>query len=173
MDMSTYRSVNISNDRPGARQRIADAASQLFAEQGFAATSMRQIASVAGVTKPMVYYYFGSKDDLHRRMVEEATVGVKACLNAAIAPAGSCHDKLTRLAAAHAQLSTISVELTGGGHHELVAEAIRAVLAEGELCREIRSVEPDVFTAVFCGGLAANDPTALVDILWRGLTCPA
>ena len=43
---------------------LLDAAERLFATQGYAATSVRQIVSEAGVTNPMLYYYFGSKEEL-------------------------------------------------------------------------------------------------------------
>src|SRR3954471_3227822 len=44
--------------------RILDTAERLFAESGFAATSLRQIISEAGVNLAAVHYHFGSKDEL-------------------------------------------------------------------------------------------------------------
>jgi AcrR family transcriptional regulator len=56
------------------RQRILDVALDLFIEQGFDGTSLRQIAERLGVTKAALYYYFESKDDillaLHMRIHE-------------------------------------------------------------------------------------------------------
>lgn len=46
------------------KNRILDVAERLFAEQGFAATSMRTITSEAGVNLSAVNYHFGSKDGL-------------------------------------------------------------------------------------------------------------
>lgn len=46
-----------------ARERIVNAAAVLFREQGYAAVSLRQIASEAGVTTGSVYHHFASKDD--------------------------------------------------------------------------------------------------------------
>lgn len=43
------------------RQRIIDAAEQLFMLQGFAATSTRQIAEKVGITQPNLYYHFPNK----------------------------------------------------------------------------------------------------------------
>ena len=56
----------------GARQRLLDAAIALFAENGYAATSVREIVSKAGVTKPVLYYYFGSKEGLFRAIIDVA-----------------------------------------------------------------------------------------------------
>jgi AcrR family transcriptional regulator len=46
------------------RGRLVDAAVDLFSAQGYDATSMRAIAEKVGVTKPALYHYFASKDDL-------------------------------------------------------------------------------------------------------------
>lgn len=50
-------------DRP-TKDRILDAAEELFAEHGFAATSMRQLTQAAGVNLAAVHYHFGSKEAL-------------------------------------------------------------------------------------------------------------
>lgn len=46
------------------RARIRDSALVLFGRDGFAATSVRAIASAAGVSPGLVLHHFGSKDDL-------------------------------------------------------------------------------------------------------------
>jgi len=50
-------------------QRILRAAVGFFASKGFAATSTNEIVEAAGVTKPMLYYYFGSKEGLWRAVL--------------------------------------------------------------------------------------------------------
>jgi TetR/AcrR family transcriptional regulator len=45
---------------------ILDAAEELFARQGYAATSVKQIGTAAGVNPALLYYYFGDKDGLYR-----------------------------------------------------------------------------------------------------------
>jgi AcrR family transcriptional regulator len=58
----------------GTRERILNAALDLFVEHGFDATSLRQIADQLGITKAALYYHFASKDDilmaLHMRLHE-------------------------------------------------------------------------------------------------------
>ncbi len=58
-----------SND---TKQRILDVALDLFTEQGYDGTSLRQIAEQLGVTKAALYYHFESKEDilmaLHMRL---------------------------------------------------------------------------------------------------------
>lgn len=48
---------------------ILDAAEELFAEQGFGATSLRQLTARAGVNLAAVNYHFGSKEDLAKEVL--------------------------------------------------------------------------------------------------------
>jgi len=53
----------------GARERLLDAASVLFAEQGFAETSTREICTAAGLNPGAIHYHFGDKDGLYRAVL--------------------------------------------------------------------------------------------------------
>src|SRR4051812_16936683 len=46
------------------KQKILNAAERLFADQGYSATSLRQIIADAGVNLASVHYHFGSKEEL-------------------------------------------------------------------------------------------------------------
>jgi AcrR family transcriptional regulator len=50
-------------------ERLLDAALSLFAEKGYEAASVREIIEATGVTRPVLYYYCSSKEDLFRRLV--------------------------------------------------------------------------------------------------------
>ncbi|MBM9620144.1 TetR/AcrR family transcriptional regulator [Streptomyces zhihengii] len=50
--------------RGDTRQRIQDVALELFAEQGYEKTSLREIAEALGVTKAALYYHFRTKEDI-------------------------------------------------------------------------------------------------------------
>jgi len=56
------------------RERILDVALDLFTDQGFDATSMREIAERLDISKPAIYYHFASKEEilmaLHMRLHE-------------------------------------------------------------------------------------------------------
>ncbi len=58
--------MNRTEQRDATRQRIVDAAVTAFADQGFRASSTRDIAAAAGVTQGLVTYHFESKDALWR-----------------------------------------------------------------------------------------------------------
>ncbi|MQA12474.1 MAG: TetR family transcriptional regulator [Pseudonocardiaceae bacterium] len=50
--------------RAERERQMLDIAEEVFAEQGFVASSMDEIAARVGVSKPMIYEYFGSKEGL-------------------------------------------------------------------------------------------------------------
>src|ERR1700689_4807307 len=60
--------------RGSTRERILDVALELFSEQGYEQTSLREIADRLGVTKAALYYHFERKEDilleLHLRVHE-------------------------------------------------------------------------------------------------------
>jgi TetR/AcrR family transcriptional regulator len=53
-----------------AETKLLDSALRLFSEQGYEGTSIREIIEGAGVTRPVLYYYFENKEDLFRRLFE-------------------------------------------------------------------------------------------------------
>jgi len=67
------RSNAMSEDRHGTRGRIQAVAVELFAEQGYDKTSLREIAERLGVTKAALYYHFRSKEDIVRSLFEDYT----------------------------------------------------------------------------------------------------
>ncbi|MFC8453605.1 TetR/AcrR family transcriptional regulator [Kitasatospora sp. NPDC057223] len=56
--------------RSDTRERIVNVALELFAEQGYEQTSLREIADRLGVTKAALYYHFKTKDDIVHGIVE-------------------------------------------------------------------------------------------------------
>ena len=60
-----------SQIRQENEERILAAAEDVFSELGYRGASVGMIAERADVPKPNVYYYFGSKDDLYRRVMED------------------------------------------------------------------------------------------------------
>ncbi|WP_067134233.1 TetR/AcrR family transcriptional regulator [Microtetraspora malaysiensis] len=53
------------------RSRIQDVALRLFTEQGYEATSLREIAEALNVTKAALYYHFKTKDDIIASLTED------------------------------------------------------------------------------------------------------
>jgi len=59
----------LSADTPDADETIREAALALFSERGFAAVTTKDIAVATGLNSALIYYYFGSKEDLFRNAV--------------------------------------------------------------------------------------------------------
>jgi AcrR family transcriptional regulator len=55
-----------------ARQKILSSATKLFSTQGYASTSLAQVAKEAQVSKALIFWHFASKDDLFRTAVTDS-----------------------------------------------------------------------------------------------------
>lgn len=62
--------------RPSTREQIPVVALKLFAERGYEATSMREIAEQLNMTKAALYYHFDSKEDIVRAILGESVAQV-------------------------------------------------------------------------------------------------
>jgi TetR/AcrR family transcriptional regulator, regulator of cefoperazone and chloramphenicol sensitivity len=60
------------------KQRIVDAAAKVFAEKGFAEATIREICRRAKVNIAAVNYYWGSKEHLYRKVIEELIIERKS-----------------------------------------------------------------------------------------------
>jgi AcrR family transcriptional regulator len=63
---------------------ILDAATERFALQGFTGVALTDIAEAAGVTKPLVYSYFGPKEDLYTACLDRAADNIVDTISAAL-----------------------------------------------------------------------------------------
>lgn len=76
-----------TDDARSTKERILDAAEELFAARGYHGVSLREITDLAGVERALANYHFGPKEDLFRhcvsRRAEEHSQGVLAQLAAA------------------------------------------------------------------------------------------
>lgn len=78
-DPGSTRSTRRGGSRVGPRrelveQQIYAQATRLFAERGFAGTTLKDIADATGLTRPALYHYFANKDELLARLVSETTL---------------------------------------------------------------------------------------------------
>jgi AcrR family transcriptional regulator len=95
------------------RSRIQEVALQLFTEQGYEATSLREIAEALGVTKAALYYHFRTKEDIIASLTEDR---VKA-LDELIAWA----DRQPRTLEARREIiRRYAADMTAGRHHEVM-----------------------------------------------------
>src|SRR5690348_7274382 len=75
---------------------IVSAAGELFTARGFAATSIDEIASRAGVAKGAVYHHFESKEQIFARVFEQMTAALAAEVSRSAAAGKSLRDSIER-----------------------------------------------------------------------------
>jgi TetR/AcrR family transcriptional regulator len=90
---------------PGAR-RIETAARRLFANRGYAGTSMSEIAAAASVSKATVFHHYRSKRALYESLVGDAFAGFREQLVPLLEADGDLEASLRRFAAAHVERLT-------------------------------------------------------------------
>jgi len=153
----------------GARQRLLLAATRLFARTGYAATSVREIVEAAGVTKPVLYYYFQSKEGLYLAILEETRRVMEATIAEALAAGGGACDRIGGLlermvALVREHIDTVRLIHSvfygppqGAPHfefetlHRRLVEAVRGLVVEGMANGELRPADPDDVTWALLG----------------------
>ena len=70
------------------REQLVATALEMFAQQGFHATSMNDVAEAAGVTKPVLYQHFASKRQLYLELLEDVGTRLGQVIEDATSSAG-------------------------------------------------------------------------------------
>lgn len=78
----------------GLKEQIRLHATRLFAQRGFAGTSMRELVEACECTKAACYYYFSSKEALYRDVVEYHAVRINQIMEATMGTDGSVRERL-------------------------------------------------------------------------------
>ncbi|HEU4386346.1 MAG TPA: TetR family transcriptional regulator [Blastocatellia bacterium] len=143
------------------RTKIARAAEELFAARGYSGTSVRDVASRAGVTGAMIHYYFGSKEKLYRYILQGAVRSVRSVIESARS-SESCEKRIRRFVEAYARfvfshanlVSMLNRELLSGGKRLRSAaereglrtnyEMLRRIIADGVRSGELRPLDLDL-----------------------------
>jgi len=144
-----------------AKALLIKAATSLFAEKGYAGTSVREIVEQAGVTKPVLYYYFKNKEDIFLEILEEAYSELEAALARQLGSHGSFHDRIVafsrqlyELGMAHQDLNIVAQNLMFGPpkgvpaydfdrYREAILHAIRVIYEAGLAKNEVERYDPE------------------------------
>lgn len=86
--------MSLPDTSANVRQRLLDAALQLFSTKGYAATSVRELVEAAGVTKPVLYYYFKNKEGLYLALMGDALGSFYQVAEQALAAPGSVRERI-------------------------------------------------------------------------------
>ena len=172
-----------AEDRP---REICAAALEVFAEKGFAAARLDEIARRAGVSKGTLYLYFKDKEDLFRAVVRDAIVPNVAAITEAISTMRAPFADVVRMflagfAEREARLPLGAVakmvigesrnfpELARVWHDEVASKAIGGLAAfvKGAQERgEVRAGDPRLYAFSLMGPM-------VLGALWRATLVPA
>lgn len=172
-----------SEDRP---REICKAALGVFAEKGFAAAKLDEIARRAGVSKGTLYLYFTDKADLFRAVVRSAIApNVRAVTDTVLASEAPFPDIVRGLLARFAEVaerqpigsvakivvgeSRNFPELARVWHDEVASKALSAIAARIELAQkagEVRAGDPRLFAFGIVGPM-------VMGALWQATLAPA
>lgn len=156
-----------TEERNEVRDRIIVEATRLFAEQGFARTSVREITDAAGVTKPTLYYWFGSKDGLFTALVEHHLNAWLHGTAEILRSEGAVIERITRYvehtfenyAQREQALRFLMVAITQAGQGAPEVDTMRYHAAQVHMLVELLK------EGVTSGELRAHDPVASVYLL--------
>ena len=153
---------------PDTRQLILDTAIRLFEERGYAGTTMRAIATEAGLAPSNAYYWFASKDQLVQEFYQRIQRQHREHAAAALAGGGTLAERL--LAAEQAALEVM------GPYHGFGAAFVGTALVPGaaaspvrEESREARELSQAIYRDVVEGAspaVPARLRGVLPDLLW-------
>ncbi len=108
---TAMRNTDDGRDRPDTRRRILTESLALFAGQGVAATTTKQIAERLGMSQGILYKHFASKDDIVWEIFSTGYSRYGEAVRAAAAAPGSFADRLERIVRTIAALHDADPEL--------------------------------------------------------------
>jgi AcrR family transcriptional regulator len=171
-----------SEARPG---EIVQAAFEVFAEKGFAAAKLDEIAAKAGISKGALYLYFETKEDIFRAVVREAVAPNLDMVEAMLAQATIPFPDLLRLMFARlasviatSRLGAVAKlvigesrnfpELARVWHDEVVSRALAAIggaIGRAQERGEVRPGDPRLHAFSIMGPV-------LMGVIWRETFTP-
>ena len=169
-------------DRPG---EIVDAALAVFAEKGFAAARLDEIATRAGVSKGALYLYFETKEDIFRAVVDQAIAPNIQAIRAMIASHPGPFSDLLRLFGARIAM-LIETQSIGGVFKMVIGEArnfpeVARVWHDKLASHALGALTDAIRAAQARGEVRPGDPRAfavqliapmLMGVLWRETFVP-
>lgn len=164
-----YQRTKKVEQRLAARElAILDAARQVFAEHGYHGSTMREIASRAGVATGTLYLYFANKEALYVALLERLT---NLVLHSIVAARASRPDVLSKLEASIAAAMAVFAENADLARIVLVQAAGADPSFEERLAQVHRAlagfVRQDLEEAVAAGVLPALD-CQVAALAWVG-----
>jgi len=168
---------------PSVRERLLRAAVDLFTTRGYAATSVREIVEHGGVTKPVLYYHFGSKEGLYLEILGNVEREFDEAISRPL-PAGRARERIrhlfegifTRFEANLSLVRFVNTVFWGPPQgapafdldsiHLRLREIVRALVEAGIASGELRPSDPGDVTIALVGVLSFSMDIQLVHPEW-------
>lgn len=154
-------------ERQLKRNALLRAAAIEFGERGFRSTSLDVVAARLGISKPTIYHYFSSKEEILYEIMEESLGKMQGVIDAAQGANG--FQRLRALLVAYAKTLTVDYgkcvirtpeyDLSPEGREQLLGmkkvidETIRKAILEGIEDGSIRNCDVKIASFVVAGGL--------------------
>lgn len=156
------------------RKRLMDAAILLFTTRGYAATSVREIVEMAGVTKPALYYHFQSKEGIYLAIIEDLERIADEGIAASRAVSGTAQEKLRDFLLAifrlfetkRKEVRMMNAVFWGPAQgappfdfevfHQKLRNVIAELVADGIAAGDLRAADPEDMTLALMGVLSFN-----------------
>jgi len=154
------------------RERLLGAALDIFNERGYSATSVREIVEAADVSKPVLYYYFGSKEGIYAELMTKPFEVLEKILRETVHEELSARERVIQLyngifllfmknlKAARLMYSIYYGPPQGApfidfeGYHLKIREVTELIVKDAIKSGEIRKVNVDTLTCVLIGALS-------------------
>ena len=167
-----------------ARDRLMAGAVELFARKGYAAATVREIVEAAGVTKPVLYYYFGSKDGIFTEIMGRVRAQFEETIRAALEAGGTATERLYRLMDQLFGLVLDNLLVVRVAHalyfgppqdappfdfeafHERLQTVVLGLVNEGMASGELREGAPEIVAMAVLGAFDTAEGLALCHPEW-------
>jgi AcrR family transcriptional regulator len=152
------------------RNLLLASALKLFNQKGYASTTVREVVADAGVTKPVLYYYFGNKEGIYLELFEGPLREFEELLEGFSSKGSGASEKLTALCEAISHLYQDNFEkakllnavyygppqgtpfIDFEAYHNKMLDAIGRLVEEGVTTGEFLELDQKVVTLAIMGG---------------------
>lgn len=159
------------SEKQGVRERLLESALDLFNKKGYASTSVREIVEAAGVTKPVLYYYFKNKEGLYLELMKSPFEVLETILKETAHEPISSRERIQRLFdgvfllfAENLKAARLMYSIYYGppqgapfidfeGYHLKIREVTGLILKEGIKKGELRSADSEALSWALIGAL--------------------
>lgn len=138
------------------QQKLLDAGLSILCEKSPDEISMDEVAARAGVTKPMVYYYFGSKVGFYQKLVKYIEDSLCEMIDQCLSPGVSFREALKNLISYRVNQTVNQPEISNGVRVMVTAKSICGAESRSRILNMFRKLEPVFENSIKNGEIRAD-----------------